>query len=318
MRPIHLLALAALSLIWGASFMFIKVMLDELTPIAIAWARLAGGGLLIGAVVASLRRGLPRSRVYWRDVAVVGLFGSAIPMVLIPWGEREIPSNLAAVLNGAMPFGVAILSTIFLPAERLTKGKAVGVTIGFVGLAVIIGPDALDLRSGSTQGQLAVVAAAMSYAAGAVFTRRRLLGVDTTTLAGAQNTMALLMLTPLLFLAGDPPNPLHLEGRTVAAALGLALLSQGVAVILYFWLLSNVEATQASFVTYLAPIAAQFWGWLVLNEVPALALAPGLSLIILGIVVVNRSARAPVQVSAPQPASASAADPAAEGEAAAS
>lgn len=300
MRPIHLLALAALSLIWGASFMFIKVMLDELSPVAIAWVRLAGGGLLVAGVLAALRRGLPRSRVYWRDVAVVGLFGSAIPMVLIPWGEREIPSNLAAVLNGAMPFGVAILSTIFLPAERLTRNKAVGVTIGFVGLAIIIGPDALDLRSGSTQGQLAIVVAAMSYAGGAVYTRRRLLGVDTTTLAGAQNGMALLMVTPVLIAAGGMPSPLDLEGRTIAAGVALALLSQGVAIILYFWLLSNVEATQASFVTYLAPIAAQFWGWLVLNEVPALALVPGLSLIILGIVIVNRRPRVPLAVMEPE------------------
>ncbi len=299
MRPIHMLALAALSLIWGASFMFIKVMLEEMSPLAIAWVRLFGGGLFVGAVLVALRRGLPRSRVYWRDVAVVGLFGTAVPMVLIPWGEREIPSNLAAVLNGAMPFWAAILSTMFLPAERLTRNKAVGVTIGFAGLAIIIGPDALDLRSGSTQGQFAVVIASLSYAVGAVFTRRRLLGVDTTMLAGAQNGMALAMLTPLLLLSGDVPDPGDLEGRTIAAALALALLSQGVAIILYFWLLSNVEATQAAFVTYLAPIAAQFWGWLVLGEVPTAALVPGLALIILGVVVVNRRPRTAVQVAEP-------------------
>ncbi|MEX2372249.1 MAG: DMT family transporter, partial [Dehalococcoidia bacterium] len=137
MRPIHVVGLVGLSLIWGASFMFIKIMLEEMTPLAIAWVRVAGGGVVIAAVLIALRRGVPRSRVYWRDAAVVGALGTAIPMVLIPWGEREIPSNLAAVLNGAMPFWAAILSTVFLPTERLTVNKAAGVTLGFVGLAVI-------------------------------------------------------------------------------------------------------------------------------------------------------------------------------------
>ncbi len=299
MRPIHLLVLAALSVIWGASFMLIKVMLEEMSPLAIVWVRLAGGGILIAGVLAVLRRGIPRSRVYWRDVAVVAVVATALPMLLIPWGQREIPSNLGAVLNGATPFWAAILSTMFLPAERLTRNKAIGVTLGFAGLAIIIGPDALDLRSGSTQGQLAIVLAALCYGGGAVFTRRRLLGVDPSMLAGAQNMLALAMLTPLVLATGSLPDPGALEGRTIAAALALALLAQGVGILMYFWLLSKVEATQAAFVTYLAPIAAQFWGWLVLGEVPAMALVPGLALIITGIVIVNRRPRTAVQVMEP-------------------
>ncbi|MEX1023385.1 MAG: DMT family transporter [Dehalococcoidia bacterium] len=302
MRPIHVVGLVGLSLIWGASFMFIKIMLEDMTPLAIAWVRVAGGGVVIAAVLIALRRGVPRSRVYWRDAAVVGALGTAIPMVLIPWGEREIPSNLAAVLNGAMPFWAAILSTAFLPTERLTVKKAAGVTLGFVGLAVIIGRDALDIGATSTQGQFAIVLAAFCYAAGAVYIRRRLLGVDSSMLAGVQNLLALAMLTPLILWTSEVPDFTALEARTWVAIAGLAILAQGVALLIYYWLISNVEATQAAFVTYLAPIAAQFWGWAVLAEVPGRALIPGLALIILGIAVVNRRPRTAVLVAEPSEA----------------
>ena len=138
MRPIHLAVLLAIASIWGASFMFIKVMVDEISPLAIAWLRLGGGGVVIVGVMVAMRARIPRGRRYWLDVVIVAALGTAIPFVLIPWGTQQIPSNLAAVLNGAMPFWVAILATMFLPAERLTRNKLIGVALGFAGLAVII------------------------------------------------------------------------------------------------------------------------------------------------------------------------------------
>src|SRR5690606_20997163 len=147
-----------------------------------------------------------RSLRYWGHVLVVAALGTAIPCVLIPWGTQQIPSNLAAVLNGAMPFWVAILATILLPAERPTLNKAVGVALGFGGLAIIIGPDGFDLRSASTQGQIAVIVAALSYAAGAVYLRKYLLGTSPWFLAGAQNWVAFLMITPLVIAAGEVPD----------------------------------------------------------------------------------------------------------------
>jgi drug/metabolite transporter (DMT)-like permease len=292
MRPIHLAVLLAIASIWGASFMFIKVMVDEVSPLAIAWLRLGGGGIVILGVMVAMRVRIPRGRRYWLDVVVVAALGTAIPFVLIPWGTQQIPSNLAAVLNGAMPFWVAILATMFLPAERLTRNKLIGVALGFAGLAVIIGPDGFDLRSASTQGQLAVILAALSYAAGAVYLRRYMLGTSPWFLAGAQNWVAFLMITPLVIGAGDVPDLPSLQRDTLLAAAASAILAQGVAIPLYYWLISNVEATQASFVTYLAPIAAQFWGWLVLSEVPGLVLIPGMALVIGGMVFLNRRPRA--------------------------
>jgi len=291
MRPIHVAGLLLLASIWGASFMFIKIMVDEMEPLAVGWVRLGGGSMLIVTVVVATGRRLSRSRTYWLNVCVISVISSAAPLVLIATAQREIASGLAAMLNGAMPLWVAIFSTIFLPLERLTRMKLVGLALGFAGLAVIIGPDAFDLSSGSTRAQFLVVLATTGYAGGAVFTRRRLMGVDPTTLAAAQNVVAFALLTPFVVGAGAVPNFPDLEGRTLLAAAGLAFLGQGVAIMIYYWLLSNVEATRVSVVTYLAPIAALFWGWAVLDEIPPLMAIPGLTLIIAGIIIVNRRSR---------------------------
>ncbi|PKN79894.1 MAG: hypothetical protein CVU47_09920 [Chloroflexi bacterium HGW-Chloroflexi-9] len=253
MRPIHLAALLLLALIWGSSFMLIKVMLEEMTPAAIGWSRLGGGAALILALAAARRPTLPRSFAHWRDVTAVALVSGALPLFLIPWGEQQIPSNLAAILNGAVPIWTVVL---------------------------------------------AVVLATLGYAAGSVITRRRLQGADSTLLAGSQSLIAFAMLLPFVVASGEVPDFAALSGRVLMATAALAFLSQGVAMIIYFWLLKNVEATQVVLVTYLAPVAAIGWGWLVLDERLELALIPGLALILAGMMLANRRPR-PIPVAVP-------------------
>ena len=287
----QLIGLVALAAIWGASFMLIKVMLEEMGPVAVAWVRLGGGAALVLAVAAWRRPGLPRSARHWFDVCVVALLASAIPLVLIPWGEQEISSQLAGILNGAMPLWVALFAHAFLASERLHRTATLGLVLGFAGTAVVIGPDVLDMATASTQGALAVVVATVGYGASAVYVRPRLLGVDSTLLAGSQNVIAFAMLTPLLLAVESVPDLPSMSSRVVIASIGLALLSSGVAYIIYYWLLATLHATQAALVTYLIPIAAVFWGWVVLSESIGFAALPGLLLIVLGIYLVNRPAR---------------------------
>ncbi|MDA0269785.1 MAG: DMT family transporter [Chloroflexi bacterium] len=297
MRPLHLGALVLIALIWGASFMLIKIMLEGMTPVAVGWTRLGGGALLICTVAAARRPSIPRSFSHWRDVTAIAIVASAIPMVLFPWAEQSIPSNLAAILNGATPIWAAILTVAFLPAERMTASRLLGVLLGFIGLAVIIGADGLDIRSASTQGQLAVLLAAFGYACGAIITRRRLLGADSILLAGSQNAIAFLLLTPYVIFNAEVPDFASLGGRVLIASAALAFLGQGVAIMIYFWLLKNVEATQVALVTYLAPVAAIGWGWMVLQERLELVLIPGLALILGGMLLANRRPR-PVPIEA--------------------
>ena len=296
----QLIGLFVLASIWGASFMFIKLMLEEVSPIAVGWMRLAGGTLLIMAVVAVRRTALPRDGHYWRSVLMVGALGSAIPFMLIPWAEQEISSQLAGILNGAMPLWAALFSQLLLADERIGGSGLVGLLLGFVGLAIVIGPGVFDLRDASTQGALAMLLASLSYGASAVLVRRRLRGVDSTLLAGNQTLLAFIYLTPLLLLDGVPDFG-ALSTRVLLAALALGVLASGVAYLIFYWLLATLHATQASLVTYLVPAAAVFWGWLVLGESVGFSVWPGLGLILVGIYLLNRPARQAVAQVLDQP-----------------
>ena len=297
MRTPQLIALVALAAIWGASFMFIKVMLEEMGPVAVGWVRLGGGAAVLFAVLGARRTALPRAPRRWADIAVVGLLGTAIPFVLIPWGEQEIDSGLAGVLNASMPLFVVVLAAAARVDEPISRARAGGLALGFVGVIVVIGPDLLEIASAGTQGQLAVVVASLSYAAGAVYTRRFLLGMDSTLLAGGQTIVAFVLLTPLLLAAESVPELPELSRRVLLASAALAFLSTGVAFVIYYWLLATASAMQASLVTYLAPAAALFWGWLVLDERLALSIVPGLALIAAGIYLANRPAAARAEAS---------------------
>jgi drug/metabolite transporter (DMT)-like permease len=286
----QLIGLIVLASIWGASFMFIKVMLDEVDPIEVGWLRLGGGALFFVLVSVARRKAFPRDGHYWRSTLVVGALGSAIPFFVIPRAEQEISSQLAGILNGAMPLWAALLTHVVLIEERLSRAGVAGILLGFLGLAIVIGPGIFDLSDASTQGALMMLGAAFSYAASAVWVRRRLQGVDSATLASNQTMLAFLYLTPWV-VAGGAPNPLDLSANVLWSAIALGVLATGVAYLIYYWLLTTLHATQASMVTYLAPVAAVFWGWAVLDESLSPGVWPGLALIVLGMYLVNRPAR---------------------------
>jgi len=287
----QLIGLLVLASIWGSSFMFIKLMLEEVSPIAVGWMRLGGGTLLILVVVAVRRTAIPRDGRYWRSVLLVGAMGSAIPFVLIPWAEQEISSQLAGILNGAMPLWAALFSHLLLVEERIDRIGLLGLLLGFVGLAIVIGPGVLDVSDATTQGALLMLLAALSYALSAVFVRRRLRGVDSTFLAGNQTLLAFVYLTPLLLIEG-PPDFGSLSTKVLLSALALGVVASGVAYLIYYWLLATLHATQAATVTYLVPAAAVFWGWAALDESISLSVWPGLALILAGIYLLNRRASA--------------------------
>lgn len=282
-------ALVALAAIWGASFMFIEVMLEAMGPIAIAWLRLGGGAALVLVIATARGARWPRSRRYWLDAAVLGLLASAVPLTLIPWGQREVSSQLAGVLNSATPLWTALLASLFLADEHITGRRGVGLVLGFAGAVAVVGGSTLDVDAATPEGALAVILATVCYGGGAVWVRARLRGVDTTLLAGTSSALAVAMLTPVLLAAESVPSPSSFSPEVALASLGLALLSSGVAYVIYYWLLATAGATQASSVTYLIPAFALAWGAAVLDEsFPPRAL-PGLALIAAGIWLVTRA-----------------------------
>ena len=285
MRLPHLIVLIVLSILWGSSFMLIKVALEELPPMTVVAGRLIGAGLFLTAALLLTGRTLGRSREAWLAFIMLGVVNNVFPFTFLTWGQQHIDSSLAAILTASMPIYVGVLAHFWI-GERLTPDRLLGVLIGFGGVIVLIGGDLRDLFASSTLGQLAVVVGVLGYAIGTVFARRYLQERDSVVFATGQTLVAMVVMLPIALVA-DAPVDLAVSAKVALAWVTLGVLGSGVAYLLFFWLLRRITATQASMVTYLIPITGVVLGALVLDERLAANSFVGLVVIIAGVWIVN-------------------------------
>jgi drug/metabolite transporter (DMT)-like permease len=277
--------LVLLSFIWGNSFLFTKVVVDEVPPLTLVEGRFLLSTAVLLLLMRALGLSLSLSRGLWAAVAFMGLVNNVIPFVLITWGQQHIDSSLAAILNSTMPLFTVIIAPLWIK-ERLTVDRAAGVLIGFAGAFVLIGLDVGAMAESSTLGQLAVVAASAGYATGTVFARRHLQEGAPVVLAAGQMMVAGAVLLPLA-VAVDRPFDLHISAKAALAWVALGVVSSGLAYVIFFWLIQRLEALQVSLIAYLIPLVAVVMGWLVLDERLGANSFGGLALIVLGIFVVQ-------------------------------
>ncbi|WGD32424.1 DMT family transporter [Ancylobacter sp. WKF20] len=280
-------ALVLLSLIWGGSFFFGKVAIAEIPPLTMVFARvtIGAGALYVIARLAGVR--LPLNRRLMAEFALLALIANIIPFGLIAWSQQHIPSGLSSILNAATPLFTVLVAQAFTRDEKFTAGKLVGVSLGFAGVAVMMGPALLGQLGGhNLAAQLAAIGATVSYGFASVYGRRFRalppLGVAMTQLAFSS-----LMLLPVIAVL-DAPWQLPMPSLKVVGALaGLGVLSTGIAYILYFRILARNGATNISLVTFLVPVSAILLGALVLGE----ALEPrefaGFAIIALGLAAID-------------------------------
>ena len=307
-----IIGILVLALIWGASFLFIKVGLNGgMSPILVATMRLAFGASLLWLVVllrrliapGSFKKPIPHDRATWRKLFVIGLLNNAIPFVLISWGEQRISSGLASVFNSTMPLFTVIFAHLLTRDDRITPLKALGVGIGFVGVAVSIAPSAGDL-TGELLGCLAVIVASASYAIATVYVKNNLTGATDPIATGAsQLLMGFVWLLPLALLTGATSNLSTIPGDSILAIIILGLFGTGIAYLIYYLLIQRAKASQMSLVTYLLPITALAYGAWFLNEPISLSSLAGFALIVAGIVLVNRANQAKPRAISTLPAS---------------
>ncbi len=287
MNPKALLTLLALGATWGASFLFIKVVVEETSALELAEGRMFFGALAVGAVLAMKRSRLRWPYSFWFRVAVWSLFGIVAPFILIAWAEEHIASGTASVLNSTMPLFTTLFAAAVLAEEHFTPGRAAGLVVGFVGVIVLTGGDIYDFRDSNVLGQLAVVAAAACYGAGAVYARSLLKRVDPLELSGGQLMMGVLLVLPVMLgVRGTPDYSLSVEAWLSLLTLGV--LGSGAAFIVYMWLVDNVGSVRSSLVTYIIPIVGLFLGWAVLDESIGVNTVLGCALIIAGVAAVMR------------------------------
>lgn len=306
MTPKALLALLALGAIWGASFLFIKVIVDETSALEVAEGRMFFGALAVGVVIVMRKMPLRRPPALWFKVAVWALVGIVVPFILIAWAEEHIASGTASVLNSSMPLFTMLFAAIFLIEEQLTPARVAGLGIGLVGVIVLTGGDVYDLRDSAVLGQLAVVGAAACYGAGAVYARSLLKEEDPVGLTGGQLVLGTVLVLPIMLVVrGTPDYSLSVEAWLSLLALGV--LGTGIAIIIYLWLVDNVGSVRSSLVTYIIPVVGLFLGWAVLDESIGINTVLGCALIIAGVAAVMRG-QAPSSQRLPVAADATAAD----------
>ena len=278
--------LLTLSLLWGGSFFFQEVALQALPPMTVVLARLAIGALALLALLRLIRTPLPRDPALWRAFLVMGAINNALPFSLIVWGQTEIASGLAAILNATTPLFTVLLAHRLTGDEKLTGAKLAGVLFGLGGVAVTIGPDALSGLGAAVLAQAAVLAAALSYAFAGIY-GRRFRALPPVSVAAGQVSAASLLFAPLA-LAVDRPWQLPMPGGEIwAALLGLGLLSTAFAYWLYFRILASAGATNLLLVTFLIPLSAVLLGVGLLGETLSAPQLAGMALIAGGLVAID-------------------------------
>ena len=271
--------LVALALVWGSSFMFIKIAVRELDPATLILGRIGLAALTLAVVVPALvgtRTTLEQLRLHWRALTVVGLLNTAVPFWLLSWGETRIDSGLASIIQASVPILNAVLAFAFFHEQRVTRQMLAGIAVGFAGVALLVGaqPQAKVL------GALAVVGMAICYALSGLLTRRHLGDARPHVVALGTSAIAAVVVAPVGVLRA----PEHLPGwKTWASVAVLGVLGTALAYLLFFTIIAGAGAAYAALVTYLVPPVALVYGAVFLDESVGLAALGGLVLIFAGV-----------------------------------
>ena len=302
--------LLTLALIWGASFLFIKLAVLEVSPATLATVRVGGSVLTLSALTVFRPKLFAGGWRFWRLSLAVGFINYVIPYIFIAWGETHISSGMASILNATTPLFTVLLANWWAKPgyEALNVRRGLGVVSGFVGVGVLVGPQLWgDVGGGKIDllGLAAVLVAAAAYAVGALLSRGYAGSAQLVGPLGSQ-IGALIVLLPIALLGNawlalrwngtwsvqslaihwDPPT--HLPSLiAIGSMVELGVLGTAAAYLLYFWLIRHVGATRATIVTYLLPCTALVWGVLLLGETVSWYALAGLALVLLGTMVTN-------------------------------
>lgn len=278
--------LATLSLVWGGSFLFGRIAVLELPPLTVVFFRVALAALALWLFVLATGRKLSPPPRFIVNVAIMGILNNVIPFSFILYGQREIGAGLASIVNAMTPIWTVLIANWLTDDEKLSWRKSAGVICGFMGVAVLMGGDALSGLAASLWAQASVLVATIGYGFAAVF-GKRFRGADPLLVSAGQLTASSLIMIPLLFILGMPFLPPMPSVSALAAVVGLALLSTAFAYVLFFEILRRAGATNVSLVTLLVPVSGILLGILVLGEALTAWHLAGMVLIATGLVILD-------------------------------
>ena len=277
-----------LALVWGGSFFFNEIAVRELPPLTVVVGRVVLASVILLILLRLLGQQMPVNGTVWRAFFVMGFINNVVPFTLIVWGQIHIASGVASILNATTPLFTVLVAHWMTADEKITRGRVMGVFAGLAGVAVMIGGEALSDLGVNVLAQLAVLAAALSYAFAGVYGRRfRALEISPMATATGQVTASSIMMIPVMLIVDQPwllPLP---SAAAIWSLIGVAALSTAFAYILYFRILSTAGATNLLLVTFLVPVSAILLGVLVLGEVLLPKHLTGMTLIGLGLAAID-------------------------------
>lgn len=285
MRGVDWLRLLMLSAVWGASFIFMRVLAPALGPVVTADLRVAiGGGVLL--LYFSCIRFKPKWRAHWRQYAVIGTFNVGLPFLLFSYAAQHIPASYSAIINATTPLFGAAFSVLWL-GDSMTRSKGVGLIVGLIGVATMTGASSPTTTSFAFFSAIfACLIAAASYAGAGIYIKRHASHVNPLESAACAQLFAAAALLPFWLAA---PTPLDLDIGIVLNILGLGMLSSGLGFLLYFRLVRDIGPARAMMVAFLAPLFGIAWGIVFLEEAITDAVLTGGGLIIASTWLILRS-----------------------------
>ena len=278
------LRLGALSLLWGASFLFYRMLATELPPLVTTFGRVALGGLALVAILAPRAAPIALPRAQWGRFALLAVLNNVVPFTLFAWGEMRVAAGTAAILNAMTPMFSVLVGALVWRSEALTGARVAGVLCGIAGVAVLIGPGAL--LGQDWPGELACLLAALSYGF-AVHFARRFEGVTPANKALGQLVASSVVLLPLMLIVDQPWSLPAPSAAGWVALVGIAVPCTALAYLLFFDLIARAGANNTALVTLLVPVSALLLGAVVLGEPVTWNALGGMALVAAGLAAID-------------------------------
>jgi drug/metabolite transporter (DMT)-like permease len=291
MPAILYILLGLLSLIWGGSFFFIKILLESFGPWAITFIRCFFGVVTLLAIIVIKREKIQLKALPWKALIIVGLLNSAVPWTLIAFSETRISSSLAAVLNASTPLWTLIIGILFFRLSA-TIYQFIGLVVGFGGIIILVDIDLKNFHMSDSLAFGAMILVTLCYGLSSQLSKRHFQAISSYQVALLTLFVGTITTGSFALFKETPVWSNLLEPSVFLAFVGLGSLGSGIAYILFFTLIKKGSAEFASLVTYLVPPFAIFWGFIFLNENLYLSLFVGLLFILFGVFISGKRKKA--------------------------
>lgn len=283
----RLLLIVVLTAMWSPSYLFIKLAIEHFPPLTLVAFRVFLAALMLYAFLLFRKEKLPRDFKFWMHTSILSFFSSAAPYTLFGYAELAIDSAVAAILSGGAPMFTAFLAHLFLPSDRMTPTKFIGICLSFFGLLLLFSPSLVGMISSTTIGMLAAVGATLSYGISHVYAKKFTTGQPPLVMPTAQFLCCSVLVLPLAFAFEKPLDLTPPSYSAILGVAGLTIFGTVIAYVIYYRLMEHCGAVAVSMVSCCLPVFGILLGFLFLQESLSWQNLIASGIVIIGMMLVN-------------------------------